>query len=65
VQICGLKKLASAALPVSYKNKRNVWVYSEIFRGHFFDEFLNYPTFWIIDHISVPFRSDNWDSGVM
>jgi len=58
-------KLASAVLPVVYKNQKNVLVYSEIFRGQFFDEFPHHPTFWIMDHVWVPFRLDNWDSVVM
>jgi hypothetical protein len=32
--------LAPTVLPVSYKNQKNAWMDSEIFRGSFFDEFV-------------------------
>uniref|UniRef100_K7FE06 HTH CENPB-type domain-containing protein n=1 Tax=Pelodiscus sinensis TaxID=13735 RepID=K7FE06_PELSI len=34
------KNIACTALPVSYKNQRNAWMDSAIFRGWFFNEFL-------------------------
>uniref|UniRef100_K7G5J3 Jerky protein homolog-like n=1 Tax=Pelodiscus sinensis TaxID=13735 RepID=K7G5J3_PELSI len=34
------KNISPSALPVSYKNQRNAWMDSAIFRGWFFNEFL-------------------------
>jgi len=40
------KSVALTVLPVSYKNQKNAWMDSEVFRCRFFDDFLHFSAFF-------------------
>jgi hypothetical protein len=52
---CDLSKnLAPVTAPVSYTNKKNAWMDSEIFRGQFFHDSPHYTTFRYSDQYLGP-----------
>ena len=48
------KNLAPVTAPVSYTNKKNAWMDSEIFRGQFFHDSPHYTTFRYSDQYIGP-----------